>query len=170
MKFLFASVFSAFVITSNLNGATVTFDNFFVSGVDVTGAYGVRDASGALASNSFHGIMGKFTIADSAVTSNFASGNVGAIASGFQAFDSVTGSFDLGNPVDGVFQSTESFDTKASSNSLGGSSVYAVFYNTSAIATATQLFIAKLTAVFPTDPELGATLIGKRLTISFISF
>lgn len=145
-----------------LQGATITFDNLNTNG---DGAYGIRSAaeSGAVlvtTSNGYTGIMGRFTISDSAVSSNFASGNLGAIAAGFSAFDPVTGNFALDSFGPGAFQTSESFDTKDASNDFGGSNIYAVFYNGASIATATELFVAKLNATFPTDPDVGLPLTG----------
>lgn len=156
MRVVFFFIFLS--VASLLPAATVTLDNLNGGG---DAAYGVRDSSGALVSGSgFSGVMGRFTISDSAVQSNFASGDVAAISSGFSAFDPATGTFALDSLASGAFQTSESFDTKASVNTFGGSTVYAVFYKGTSIATATELLIAKLTAVFPTDPEVGLALTG----------
>ena len=156
---------SSFILSLLLVGATfapaatVTLDNMNGGG---NAAYGIRDAAGTLVSGAgFSGIMGRFTISDSAIQTNFSTGDVAAISSGFSAFDPATGSFaldSLGFP--GAFQTSESFDTKASTNAFGGSTIYAVFYKGASIATATELLIAKLATAFPTDPELGLALTG----------
>ncbi|MBL9145903.1 MAG: PEP-CTERM sorting domain-containing protein [Verrucomicrobiaceae bacterium] len=145
-------------VASVAPAATVTFDNLNGGG---DAAYGVRDAAGTLISGSgFSGVMGRFTISDSTIQSNFASGNVAAISTGFSAFDPVGGTFALDSLAAGAFQTSESFDTKASTNTFGGSSIYAVFYKGASIATATELLIAKLSSAFPTDPEVGLALTG----------
>ena len=152
-------IFTILIASASLaRAATITLDNLNDTG---NAAYGIRDAAGTLVSgSSYTGIMGRFTITDSAVQTNFASGNVSAISSGFSAFDPVGGTFSLDSLADGAFQASESFDTKASSNTFGGTSIYAVFYKGTSIATATEMMIAKLTATFPTDPETGLALTG----------
>jgi hypothetical protein len=145
--------------TSAAQAATMAFNNFNDT---ATNAYAVRAANGAFVttSGSYTGILGTFTISDSAVTNAFNSGDTAAIAAGFTAFDPVTGTFALDNLQPGVFDASESFDTKTTSNSLGGATVYTIFYQGASIATATEMFIAKLNAVFPTDPAVGAPGIG----------
>lgn len=148
------------LLAPGVQAATLTFGNV---NDNSDGGYGVRGANGVLVTTAsgYTGILGTFTISDSAVTSNFASGNVGAIASGFTAFDPVNGTFALDNfGGAGLFQTSESFDTRATSNGLGNASVYAVFYKGSSIATATELFVAKLNSTFPTDPAVGAPGFG----------
>lgn len=140
--------FSATVAISNVN-----------SGGDA--AYGVRDSSGVLVSGTnYKGVMGFFTVSDAAVTSAFAAGNTAAISSAFSAFDPTSGSFALDTLAPGVFDASESFDTKASANAFGGSSIYTVLFKGADIATATELLIAKLTTAFPTDPEVGLPLLA----------
>ena len=139
------------------NGATVVFDNLTASG---DAAHGVRDSQGVLVSGTtFQGAIGRFTISNTAIEAAFALGDTGAISSGFQQFDATpTGTFALYSFVPGAFQTTESFGTKASSNTWGGSIMYAVFYKGASISAATELFIAQLNTTFPTDPEVGAAL------------
>lgn len=145
------------LFTSCVQGATLTFDNIAASG---DAAYGIRGDNGTLVTtaNGYTGVLGRFTIADSAVTNNFNNNNFAGIQAGFSAFDPVNGTFALDSFGPGAFQASESFDTKASSNTFGGSSIYAVFYKGSSIGTATEMFIAKLNSVFPTDPEVGLAL------------
>mgnify|MGYP001224289146 CR=1 FL=1 len=135
--------------------ATVIFDNVNGSG---NAAYGIRDADGVLVSGvGFQGALGYFTISNSAISSSFAGNDLAAIQSGFTQFDPVDGTFSLSSLAAGAFQTNEIFDTKASSNTFGGSIVYAVLYKGTSIATATELLIAQLNAQFPTDPEIGLT-------------
>ncbi len=145
--------------TSCVHGATLTFDNLNANG---DAAYGIRGNDGVLVTtaNGYTGVLGTFTISDSAVTSNFQAGNLAAIQSGFSAFDPVNGTFDLDTFGPGAFQASESFDTRASSNALGGASIYAVFYKGSSIGSSTEIFIAKLNSLFPTDPDVGLALTG----------
>lgn len=143
-------------IASSSHAASITFDNL---GVDA--AYGVRTASGVLVNSSdYSGVLGTFTISDSAVTSFFTAGDVASISSGFSVFDPVSGTFSLNSFGPGVFQTSESFTTTASANTFGGSSIYAILYNGASISAATELFIAKLASTFPTDPPVGAPLLG----------
>jgi hypothetical protein len=150
----------AFGFAASLSGysATITLDNFNATS---DAGYGIRDSAGVLVSGSgYKGIMGNFTITDSAVTTAFNAGNTSAISSGFTAFDPSTGTFGLDDFAPGLFQTSESFTTKATDNALGGTTIYAVLFKGASIATATELFIAKLNATFPTDPSAGAPLIG----------
>lgn len=146
------------VLTASSFAATITFDNLSPSG---NAAYGVRGASGALATSpGYSGVLGTFTISDSAVSSFFAAGNTASIAAGFSIFDPTNGTFSLDSLASGAFQTSESFSTKASANTFGGSSIYAILYNGASVSAATELFIAKLNTTFPTDPEVGAALLG----------
>jgi len=147
-----------FLVSSwSLRGATVTISNLSDLG---NGAHGVRDASGVLVNDAvgFRGAMGYFTITDSQISSSFSGGDFAGIASGFQMFDPIAGFFTLNSFAAGAFQSSETFDTKVSSNSFGGQPIYVVLFRGAALASATELLVAKLTDLFPTDPEIGAPL------------
>ena len=154
----FSSVFlSLALVTMSASAATVSFDNFTTA---VDGAQIIRDAAGvAVAGTGFKGTIGQFTITDSAITTAFgqATPDLAAISTGFNAFGSAFALDDFGA---GIFQTSQSADTKVASNTLGGSTIYAVFYKGTSIATATELMIAKLNATFPTDPAVGAPLLG----------
>jgi hypothetical protein len=144
---------------SGLYAATIAIDNFN-DGFD--SAYGIRDAGGTLVSGSdFKGVIGRFTITNSAISTNFGEGNLTAISAGFQQFDpTVTGVFGLDNYDAGAFDAQVIFDTKTTSNSFGGSAIYMVLYKGASIAAATELFVAQMNSVFPTDPNVGAPLTG----------
>ena len=154
MKKFFSVLFVA--CTSGLFGATVSLDNLDVSN---NGAYAVRGAGATSASfittaDGYKGVMGRFTITDSAISSAFSSGDVAAINTGFSAFGST---FAVDNLVDGVFSTTQSADTKAPS-AFGGATIYTVLFKGASIGAATELLIAKMAAVFPTDPDGGGAL------------
>jgi hypothetical protein len=144
---------------SGLYAATIGIDNFNET---FNSAYGIRDAGGTLVSgNNFKGVIGRFTITNSAISTNFDQGNLTAISAGFQQFDpTATGVFALDNYAPGAFDASVSFDTKATSNSFGGSAIYMVLYKGVSVAAATELFVAQMNAIFPTDPNIGAPLLG----------
>lgn len=146
----------SFSMLSEAKAATIVFDNLNAAS---NAAYGIRDSGGALVSGSgFQGALGRFSITNSAISSSFAGNDLVAIQNAFSQFDPVSGTFALDTFAPGAFQANESFDTKSSSNSFGGSVVYAVLYKGTSIATATELFIAEMNAVFPTDPAVGLPL------------
>jgi len=158
MKFVF-SIIVLSLSAAGLNAATVTLDNFNTAG---DAGYGIRDSAGVLVSgSSFKGMMGRFTISDSAVTSNFTAGDTAAIAAGFDGFNpTAAGQFTLDNYGSGLFQGSVDYDTKTTSNTFGGSTIYAVLFKGTSLATATELFIAKMTTTFPTDPLVGLAQTG----------
>jgi len=141
--------------SSGVFGATVAMDNFNTA---ADGAYGVRGANGVLATtaSNYKGLMGMFTISDATIASSFSSANLAAIQTGFAAFGS---SFTLDNVADGAFSTSKSADTKSPS-AFGGSAEYVVLFKGASISTATELLIAKLNALFPTDPAVGAPATG----------
>jgi hypothetical protein len=146
----------SFLMVSEAQAATIVFDNLNATS---NAAYGIRDSGGTLVSGSgFQGALGRFSITNSAISSSFAGNDLVAIQNAFSQFDPLNGTFLLDSFGPGAFQASESFDTKASSNSFGGSVVYAVLYKGTSIATATELFIAEMNAVFPTDPAEGLAL------------
>jgi hypothetical protein len=143
----------SFLMVSEAKAATIVFDNLNATS---NAAYGIRDSGGTLVSGSgFQGALGRFSITNSAISSSFAGNDLVAIQNAFSQFDPLNGTFLLDSFGPGAFQASESFDTKASSNSFGGSVVYAVLYKGTSIAAATELFIAEMNAVFPTDPAVG---------------
>jgi hypothetical protein len=157
MKTLLSTALLSVLISSAASAATVTFDNFSPT---VDGAQAIRDATGALTSGTaYKGAIGKFTITDSAIQTAFSqsTSDLAAISAGFSQFGSTFGLDDAGP---GVFQASVSGDTKTASNTFGGSAIYSVFFKGASLATATELLITKLTATFPTDPAVGAPLIG----------
>jgi hypothetical protein len=148
----------SFLMASKAKAATIVFDN---ANANFDAAYGIRDAGGVLVSGSgFQGALGRFSITNSAISSSFAGNDLVAIQNAFSQFDPINGTFLLDSVDLGAFQASESFDTKSSSNSFGGSAVYAVLYKGTSIATATELFIAEMNAVFPTDPAVGLPVIS----------
>lgn len=155
MKILKLSLILTLLVLPNLSGlygATIAIDNFN-DGFD--SAYGIRDASGTLVGGSFKGVIGRFTITNSAISTNFGQGNLTAISAGFQQFDpSVTGVFGLDNYASGAFDASVTFDTRTTSNSFGGSAIYMVLYKGASLAAATELFVAQMNSNFPTDPAL----------------
>jgi hypothetical protein len=135
--------------------ATIAFGN---ANDDGDAAFGIRDANGVLVSGSgFQGAMGYFTISNSAISTSFAGNDLAAIGSAFAQFDPAGGTFALGAEFPGFFQTSEIFDTRAGVNSFGGRTIYAVLYKGTSIAAASELFIAEMNAVFPTDPPFGLT-------------
>lgn len=154
-------LFAALCVGS-ANAATITVQNLNAAG---DGAFGIRDSSNVLISSSdFKGLLGTFGISNSTIASEFAAGNFSAIQSGFQQFDTTpNGTYPLNSLADGVFQSSLNNDTKAASNSFGGSSIYTVFFKGATLATATELLVAQLNSFFPTDPDVGAPLLGDAL-------
>ena len=168
MKFLtIAAAITAIACFSatQAKSATITFTNFNSAG---NAAYGIRDANGVLVGGSeFQGAMGYFTLSNLDIVSNFGLNKMAAIGSAFQQFDPDQGSFPLNefavNGFPGVFQASERFNTATSVNSFGGRTIYAVLYKGTSIAEASELFIAEMNAVFPTDPTIGDPL---RLDVS----
>lgn len=151
------SILSALLIASSVNAASVAFDNFNPA---YDGAQIIRDATGtAVTGAAFKGILGTFTISDSAIVTAFSqpTPDLAAISTGFSSFGT---SFSLDDFGAGIFSTNQSGDTKVASNSIGGSTIYSVFFKGASIATATELLITKLTATFPTDPAVGAPLSG----------
>lgn len=146
------------LLCGNLSAATIVIDNLTDLG---DGAYGVRDAGGSLITGTdFRGVVGRFTITNSAIASSFASNDLAAIQAGFQQFDPVNGDFVLDNLDEGAFQASESFDTRNTVNpGFGGSRVYIVLMRGTSISSASELFIAELNYLFPTDPEIGVPLL-----------
>lgn len=141
-------------------GATVTVDNFNATS---DGGYGIRDTAGVLVQGSgFSGAIGRFTISNSAISTAFSSGNLASIQAGFAQFGS---NFALDDFGPGLFQSSEDQDTNLVANggtiygsAFRGASVYTVLFKGASIATATEMFIAQLNSVFPSDsfaPSLG---------------
>ena len=159
MKFYSLILALSIGLVFEARAATVTLDNFNATS---DAGYGIRDASGVLVAGAgFKGMMGRFTISDSAVTTNFASGDIGTIASSFDGFNpTAAGQFALDNYAAGLFQGSVDYDTKTASNTFGGSTIYAVLFKGASLATATEMFIAKLTSTFPTDPAVGLALTG----------
>lgn len=146
----------AFTCVSGLFGATVSLTNLDASN---NGGYAIRGAGAASAdfvttAAGYKGVMGRFTITDSAITTAFSSGDMAAINTGFSAFGST---FVIDNLVDGVFSTSQSADTKAPS-AFGSATIYTVFFKGASLASATELLIAKLDAAFPTDPDIGGAL------------
>lgn len=135
-----AAAASLVLMSFSAQAATVTVDNFSDGG----GAYGIRDSAGAFITNGgYKGAIGKFSITDSAIQSNFASGDVASVSSGFQIF----GSEFSQTVIDGAFQQDA---VNAYPSSFSGTE-YIVLYKGSSLATATELLIAKLLSTFPTD-------------------
>lgn len=150
------TVMACFAATQ-AQSATIRFTNF---NDNSDAAYGVRDANGVLVGGSeFQGAMGYFTVSNSAIIDSFAANDLAAIGSAFTQFDPVQGNFPLNefasSGFPGVFQASETFDTKTISNTFGGRIIYAVLFKGTSIATASELFIAELNAQFPTDPAVG---------------
>jgi hypothetical protein len=136
----------SFAVVITANGATTAINNFNVA---EDNAYAVVDSGGALitAGSQFSGALGYFTITDSAVVTSFSNGDFMAINSGFVQFGT---NIAIDNVEAGVFQDSVGQSTESPST-LGGKTIYAVIFKGASLATATELFVAKLNQAFGTD-------------------
>ncbi len=152
MKKLFALLASSLLALASSHAATLTISN---QNALANGANGVADSTGALHSGSgAAGVIGRMTISDAAISAAALANNVSVIDAGFEAFASTSGTFTLNSlGSNGAFEVVKDFDTRASINSFGGSSIYLWIYKGASRATATEHFLVKLSSTFPTDSE-----------------
>lgn len=121
------------------------------------GIHGIADAGGTLlGAGAGAGVMGRMTVADSVVSGYVASGDLTALDAAFELFGEETDAFALNSGgADGAFQASTIFDTRISVNDLGGKSIWLWLYKGTSRTTASEFFLVKLSAVFPTDPPGG---------------
>ncbi len=153
MKLLSILVAGLFFVSSGL-AATVTITS---DSEDFDGIHGIADASGSLLGEGVGaGFLGRMTVADSVVIGHLATGNLTALNDAFQLFGSESDGFALNSRgANGAFEASVIADTRVSVNDMGGKSIWLWLYKGTSRTDASEIFLAKLSAVFPTDPEGG---------------
>lgn len=153
MKKAISILGGALLALCSTQAATITISNY---SSNYDGFYGIADNTGALVSSgsAATGVMGRMTLTDQQISDLAATNNIAALSAGFVPFDPVNGTFALNSVANGAFESSETFDTRASVNTFGGSPIYVWIYKGVSRTTATEYLLFKLNSNFPTDSEV----------------
>ena len=151
-KFLF-TLLVGLTLSSLSWSATLTFSNFTADG---TALHGIADSDDVLiGEGQGFGVLGRMTVTDGEIATMLEENNIAGLVAAFEVFDpTASGTFTL-NSLDqnGAFETSITYDTRASQNAFGGSPIYVWLYKGATRLTATNMLLAKLNANFPTDSE-----------------
>lgn len=146
--------FALMLKTVPLQAATLTLSNL---NTDFDGYHALADLAGTpLGATGAAGNIGLMTITDGEITTLVTARNFTALNAAFVPFGTSGGTFLLNSAgANGAVESSLDNDTRASQNAFGGSSIYVWLYKGTSRTSATEFFLAKLSSLFPTDPEGG---------------
>lgn len=153
MKF-FSFLAAALLAVAPCFSATITLTS---DSINFDGIHGIADASETLLGAGVGaGLIGRMTIEDSVVTGYVQSGDLAALNDAFQLFGNEGDAFALNSRgPNGAFDASIIFDTRVSVNQIGGKPIWLWLFKGGSRTTATEFFLVKLTATFPTDAESG---------------
>lgn len=151
MKKLFTLLGGCLAVLGSSQAATLNVSNYNLAG---NGSYGIANSAGVRYSGTTgYGVLGRMVgVTEQAVQDMATAGNVAGLNAAFVEFGAPFALDSAG--AAGAFVTQFSADTKASTApGVGGSVLYAWFYNGSSRANSTEYLLVKLAQTIPTDSE-----------------